>query len=128
MGLKRRGRYPARSVSAFDITRFSRARRGGEKVPGGATGGGKEPRIEPSLFFCFVFNALRMTRFAGSARDRRTTRCDDLGRQLGAVKPFVAIPMAGVLGGPSLAGQLDSSSTSARVCAPSTRSAHRSIP
>ena len=40
MGLKRRGRYPAHSVSAFEITRFSRTRRGGEKVPGGATGGG----------------------------------------------------------------------------------------
>ena len=40
MGLRRPGRYPVYSVSAFDITCFFRTRRGGEKVPGGATGGG----------------------------------------------------------------------------------------
>ena len=58
MGLKPRGRYSAHSVSAFEITRFSRARRGGEKVPGGATGGGNDARNEPSPFFAECFNAL----------------------------------------------------------------------
>jgi hypothetical protein len=55
MGVKRRGRYPAHSVSAFEITCFSRTRRGREKVPGGATGGPKEPRNEPSLFSASIF-------------------------------------------------------------------------
>ena len=41
MGLRRRGRYPAHSVSAFEITRFSRRSAAAErKFRGGATGGG----------------------------------------------------------------------------------------
>src|SRR5512147_1438866 len=93
MSLRRREQYPAHSVSAFEITRFSGARLGGEKVPDGATGGGKAPRNETSLFFCFNFNALRMTRFACSARGRRTTRWTIHGRNSVPVEPFTAIPM-----------------------------------
>ena len=48
MGLRRRGRYPAHSVSAFEITRVSCTRRGGEKVPGCETGGGKA--VRPGTF------------------------------------------------------------------------------
>ena len=70
MGLKRRGRYSAHSVSAFEITRFSRTRRGGEKVPGGATGGGHAPRNEPSLFFCLFFKALYTVRSFASQTDK----------------------------------------------------------
>jgi hypothetical protein len=73
MGLKRRGRYPAHSVSAFEITRFSGARIGAEKVPSGATGGGNGPRNEPSLFFRLFSNALRMAR-CSCARGRQTSR------------------------------------------------------
>jgi hypothetical protein len=49
MGLRRWGRYPAIPASAFEITRFSHTRFGGEKVPGGETGGAHGPRNEPSL-------------------------------------------------------------------------------
>ena len=38
MGLKRRGRYPAHSVSAFEITRFSHARKSRENFRGSQTG------------------------------------------------------------------------------------------
>ena len=47
-GLGRGSRYPLFGARAFEITRIFRARRGGESVPGGATGGGKE--VRPGTF------------------------------------------------------------------------------
>ena len=71
MGLRRRGRYPAHSASAFDITRFSGAHLGGEKVPDGATGGGKRTGLKPSLFFRLFSNALRRRAALGDNDDSR---------------------------------------------------------
>ena len=59
MGLERRGRYPVCPVGAFESTQIFRARRGREKVPGGATGGAHGPRNEPSPFFALFINGLR---------------------------------------------------------------------
>ena len=69
-GLKRRGRFPAYPASAFDIRPFFGACCGGEKVPGGATGGAHGPRNEPSLFFCLFFKALQTVCSFASPTDK----------------------------------------------------------
>ena len=98
MGLRRRGRYPANSASAFDITRFSRGRIGGENFRGGRSGGGKETGIKPSLFFCFIFNSLQVADahfLADNADDpRRAPRSDFARRDQCGGRRATAVPAA----------------------------------
>jgi hypothetical protein len=84
MGLKPRGRYSVYLTSAFEITRFSRTRIGGERFRGSQTGGGRGTPIQPSLFLLLFFNALQMEP-CSCARDRRATRVDDQRQGRGAV-------------------------------------------